>query len=521
MTGQNETVELTSSKAVTVTFDDILRIIGEFGRHQKVLYFLFSVPYVITSMQLLGWVFVGADLKHRCRLEHEVGWGENVTFVGNQSSCSMPKSDENCLYGHVYDTSIIGDSVVKDWDLVCDKRGLRATIGAAPMVGYLLGGFILGGLSDKLGRKPVFIISDVLLLISGLVTAVAPEFYSFTAARTVVGFGLAGLESSAFIMGMELVGPSKRTLAGLLCWFFETSGLLLTLVLATVIPNNWRLLQAMYSLPFVLFLSYWFIAPESIRWLMTQGRNKEARKLIEKTAEVNKVDLRPSLLDQMEETLERELQEEANLAKTYTVLDLFRFFHMRIKTMVLMVAWIVCASLYYVLLLDQSELSDNPYIGYFITCAVQIPGYFYVIFTLERPAFGRKKSLAAFLILSGLMLCMHPLVPKELNWLRMGLSIFGRFCANCSYTILHLFAAEQYPTVVRGIGMGFSYVVSRFGSILAPFVLLVGHWAPVVFGVGALIAGILTTLLPETLGKSLPDSLADGEKLPIVWPWKI
>jgi hypothetical protein len=25
-------------------------------------------------------------------------------------------------------------------------------------------------------------------------------------------------------MGMELVGPSKRTLAGIVCWFFETTG---------------------------------------------------------------------------------------------------------------------------------------------------------------------------------------------------------------------------------------------------------------------------------------------------------
>ena len=25
-------------------------------------------------------------------------------------------------------------------------------------------------------------------------------------------------------MGMELVGPSKRTLAGIVCWFFETGG---------------------------------------------------------------------------------------------------------------------------------------------------------------------------------------------------------------------------------------------------------------------------------------------------------
>ena len=33
-----------------------------------------------------------------------------------------------------------------------------------------------------------------------------------------------GIEASCFVMGMELVGPSKRTLAGIVCWFFETGG---------------------------------------------------------------------------------------------------------------------------------------------------------------------------------------------------------------------------------------------------------------------------------------------------------
>ena len=34
-------------------------------------------------------------------------------------------------------------SVSRDWDLVCEREGLKATLGAAPMVGYLVGQFIL------------------------------------------------------------------------------------------------------------------------------------------------------------------------------------------------------------------------------------------------------------------------------------------------------------------------------------------------------------------------------------------
>jgi MFS family permease len=318
-----------------------------------------------------------------------------------------------CPYGYVYDTSTTGDSVVREWDLVCEDEGWHATIGAAQMVGYLFGGLILGGLSDKIGRKPTFIISNSFLLVAGVAAAMAPEYYrckwlkficlskavltyhmfnssSFTAARSVIGFAIAGIESACFVLVMELVGPSKRTVAGIVCWFFETGGLICALVLAFFFNDDWRLLQMAYSLPPALFLAYGWWAPESIRlniqlnelcsyilmflmfrWLISQGREKEARRQIERCAEVNGAMLPPALLEVMEATVAKELAEE-NAQKSYSVIDLFRFFHLRTKTAILTCAWIVCASLYYVLLLDQSELSDNPYIGFLITTSVQV-----------------------------------------------------------------------------------------------------------------------------------------------------
>ena len=86
---------------------------------------------------------------------------------------------------------------------------------------------------------------------------------SFVCARVLAGFAIAGIEAACFVMGMEMVGPTKRTLAGILCWFFETTGLLCTVALAFLIQQDWRLLQAVYSAPALLCLVYWWIAPES------------------------------------------------------------------------------------------------------------------------------------------------------------------------------------------------------------------------------------------------------------------
>ena len=113
-----------------------------------------------------------------------------------------------------------------------------------------------------------------------------------------------------YISFISITGPSKRTLAGILCWFFETSGYLCAVSFAYLVSDNWRILQTLYSAPAILFMVYWWIAPESIRWLVTKGkygiifedtvlisfficvfpgRVQEARSLIHKAAKRNGV----------------------------------------------------------------------------------------------------------------------------------------------------------------------------------------------------------------------------------------
>ena len=49
-----------------------------------------------------------------------------------------------------------------DWDLVCGDSAWRATAQSLFMVGVLVGSYIFGDLSDRLGRKPVFVASVVI-----------------------------------------------------------------------------------------------------------------------------------------------------------------------------------------------------------------------------------------------------------------------------------------------------------------------------------------------------------------------
>ena len=56
----------------------------------------------------------------------------------------------------------------------------------------------------------------------------------------------------------------------------------------------------------------------------------------------------------------------------------------------------------------------------------------------------------------------------------------------------------------------------RVGGILCPFVnMLSDYWTPlplIIYGVLAFTGGTMALLLPETLGKELPDTIQEGEE---------
>lgn len=73
------------------------------------------------------------------------------------------------------------------------------------------------------------------------------------------------------------------------------------------------------------------------------------------------------------------------------------------------------------------------------------------------------------------------------------------------------------PTLIRSGGVGTLSTFSRFGALLAPFVPLLKYFFDflplLLFGVVAFISGLLASLLPETLGQKLPDTIEEAENI--------
>ena len=82
--------------------------------------------------------------------------------------------------------------------------------------------------------------------------------------------------------------------------------------------------QILYSVPGVVFFSYVWLVPESLRWLVSNGRVDESRRLLIKTARINGVSLSEEVLNKTLKTEQSNNGDDDSGKTLYTVLDLFR-----------------------------------------------------------------------------------------------------------------------------------------------------------------------------------------------------
>lgn len=83
----------------------------------------------------------------------------------------------------------------------------------------------------------------------------------------------------SFVLFIELSGKSFRPYA---MGLEEVSFILgyFTLPIIAYFVREWRYLQLVTSVPWVLTWSYFWLIPESPRWLITAGKKKEAIQLL-------------------------------------------------------------------------------------------------------------------------------------------------------------------------------------------------------------------------------------------------
>ncbi|XP_010399523.1 solute carrier family 22 member 3 [Corvus cornix cornix] len=528
------------------SFDEVLKEAGEFGRFQKRVFFLLSQTGITFSSLFASVVFLGqapenfwcripgaAELSERCgwTLEEErnftvlplhlgnksisgecerldVTWDTSVSCTsplahyGNHSAGNLPLA--TCHDNWVYEQP--HSSVVSEYDLVCANAWMLDLSQAILNLGFLAGAFILGYAADRYGRILIYLLSCLGVGICGIIVAFSPNFTVFLIFRFLQGMFGKGTWMTCYVLVTEIVGSDQR-IVGIVIQIFFTLGIIILPGIAYLIPT-WQGIQLAISLPNFLFLLYYWVVPESPRWLLTRKKGEKALKIMHDIAKHNGKFLSPHY---SEITISNE--EVSNPS----FLDLVRTPQMRRNTFILMYAWFTSALIYQGLVMRLGIIGGNLYLDFFISGAVELPAAFLIIVTIDR--IGRRLPFAMSNIVASIACLITAFLPEGIPWLKTTVATLGRLSITIAFEVVYLVNSELYPTTLRNFGVSLCSSLCDLGGIIAPFLLfrLAAIWLElplIIFSILAAVCGILVLLLPETKGISLPETVEDVEQLP-------
>ncbi|XP_014748519.1 PREDICTED: solute carrier family 22 member 6-A-like [Sturnus vulgaris] len=424
------------------------------------------------------------------------------------------RATEPCRDGWDYDRSVYVSTIVTEWDLVCGYRQLRQMAQSIYMAGVLVGALVLGGLSDRFGRKAMLMWSYLQLGVMGTCTAFAPNYASYCVFRFAGGMALSGFGLSIACLVVEWIPTPYRAITVAITGFAYTLGQIILAGVAYAVPH-WRWLQLSVSLPFFVFLLYsWWLA-ESARWLVLSGKAERAVKVLQRVAAFNnrKEEGEKITVEMLKSNMKEEL---AALKSSYTVSDLVRTPVIRHIFFCLSIVWFSISFSYYGLAMDLQNFGVSIYLIQVIFGAVDFPAK--VVVTVSLSYVGRRLSLVVALFLAGLVIVANIFVPTELQTVRTALAVIGKGCLSASFNCVFLYTTELYPTPIRQTGLGFGSTMARVGGIVAPLVKMMDEYypflPPAVYGVAPVVAAVAAAFLPETLNAPLPDTIEEVENRP-------
>lgn len=169
----------------------------------------------------------------------------------------------------------------------------------------------------------------------------------------------------------------------------------------------WRWQLRVIYLPAILLVCYFWIIPESVRWLISKGRSKDAGKIILRAAQINKITLSKQSLEVLNAD---EIVEENNQTKPESsLLQVIKSPILMVRLICCSFWWITCTFTYYGLSLNSVSLAGNIYLNFIYVSLVEIPGYVAYYFSIDR--FGRKKCLCFSFLGSGIACIAFAFVP--------------------------------------------------------------------------------------------------------------
>jgi MFS family permease len=356
------------------------------------------------------------------------------------------------------------------------------------VAGACAGALLFGQLTDRFGRKKLFLITLSLYLCATVLTAVSFSAWWFLAMRFFTGAGIGGEYSAINSAIDELIPARARGRTDLIIngsfWVGAAAGGLLSIILLQesifALNVGWRLSFALGALLGLGILFLRRTLPESPRWLFIHGREEEAERIVDEI-ETEVADSTGQELEEADETItvrQRRYIPWREIGRTV--------FSRYPKRAVLGLSLFVGQAFIYNAVTITLGITLTTYLG----VGTNKVGLFYAVFAAGNflgplllgrlfDTVGRRPMIAGTYLISAVMLvgvavlftgCSSTSCEGQLTSWELTLALAGTFFfASAGASSAYLTVSEVFPMEIRALAIAFFYAIgTAIGGITGP-----------------------------------------------------
>ena len=381
-----------------------------------------------------------------------------------------------CIVAQVLDgfdfqsTSFALPLIIKEFHISATQAG---AIGSVTNLGLLLGALLFAPLADRIGRRPIFQLALFAYAFGTFLSAIAPDYQVLLIARFITGMGIAAEFPVAFSLLAEYSPKRLRHIfigSGAIGY---SAGWFVCAVVATlVVPRlGWRALFWVGVSPALMIIYVRRFMPESVRFLLQQGRVEEAgrveRRIADRAGFATLELVPPASNGEAKVTTRPRLREQFSVLRfSALVIAVLGLFQLANNIQVVgFGTWLPS------IFIRQGFTLTRSFTFTMIVLATTPLGQIFGMWLQDR--MPRKWAM---LLLSGLSaLCFFGFglsfeykLPIEII---VACNVGYQFFSGGVVPIFYTLSSELFPTRVRSLASGLVVACARVGSITGPFVL--------------------------------------------------
>ena len=416
----------------------------------------------------------------------------------------------NALDGFdVLSISFASPGIAEEWGIDLAALGIVLSM---ELVGMGLGSFLLGGMADKLGRRPAVLFCLLVMAIGMFMVTTTGNIFALSFWRVVTGVGIGGMLAAINAVAAEFSNSRRRHLCiSLMAIGYPVGGVVGGSIASMLLASyDWRSVFYLGAAVTVFFIPvFYFLVPESVHWLTRKqpvGALEKINNTLKRWGYAAITNLPEVSLDLRKKSV-GDVFSPSLIATTLIVSSSF-FLH--IMTFYFILKWVPK------ILVDMGFAASSAG-GVLVWANVggALGGATFGLLTLR---FDLKKLAIGTLVLSAVFVAIFGRTPADLSMMSLFCAMAG-FFGNAGVVGLYAIIAQAFPTHARAFGTGFVIGIGRGGSvsspILAGFLLELGMVLPsvaMVMAIGSMVAAIVLTFLKLKSDNPSEGLMADDGK---------